>query len=168
MFMTLLAAFSVLLGRYSGQDDVVVGTPVANRNRAETEDLIGFFVNTLVLRADLSGDPEFTGLLGRVRGMTLGAYAHQDLPFEQLVDALVSDRDRSRTPLFQTSFRYAAEDPAESENLPAHAGAGAGGDAAAGTMSAGSRAVKFDLSVMLAEAGGGGLAVVDRVQHGVV
>ena len=67
MFMTLLAAFSVLLGRYSGQDDVVVGTPVANRNRAETEDLIGFFVNTLVLRADLSGDPAFTELLGRVR-----------------------------------------------------------------------------------------------------
>ncbi len=90
MFMTLLAVYAVLLGRYSGQDDVVAGTPVANRNRAETEDLIGFFVNTLVMRTDLSGDPTFTELLGRVRGMALGAYAHQDLPFEQLVDALVS------------------------------------------------------------------------------
>ena len=69
--MTLLAAFAVLLGRYTGLDDVVVGTPVANRDRAETEDLIGFFVNTLVMRADLSGDPSFTELLGRVRGMAL-------------------------------------------------------------------------------------------------
>ena len=75
MFMTLLAGFTVLLGRYSGQDDVVVGTPVANRNRAETEGLVGFFVNTLVLRADLSGDPTFTELLGRVRRMALDAYA---------------------------------------------------------------------------------------------
>ena len=89
----------------------MVGTPVANRNRAETEGLIGFFVNTLVLRADLSGDPSFAELLGRVRAMALGAYAHQDLPFEQLVDELVTDRDRSRTPLFQVFFSYAR--PAE-------------------------------------------------------
>src|SRR6266487_832295 len=107
MFMTLFAAYAVLLGRYAGQDDIVAGTPVANRNTAETEALIGFFVNTLVLRADLSGDPLFTELLGRVRAMALGAYAHQDLPFEQLVDALVTDRDRSRTPLFQAFFSYA-------------------------------------------------------------
>ncbi|MFJ1552037.1 condensation domain-containing protein, partial [Streptomyces sp. NPDC088246] len=106
MFMTLLAAFDVLLGRYAGSDDVVVGTPVANRNRAETEDLIGFFVNTLVLRTDLSGDPTFTELLARVRETALGAYAHQDLPFEQLVDDLVTERDRSRTPLFQVLFSY--------------------------------------------------------------
>ena len=104
----------MLLGRYSGQDDVVVGTPVANRNRAETEDLIGFFVNTLVLRADLSGDPAFTELLARVRQMALGAYAHQDLPFEQLVDALVTERDRSRTPLFQVLFNYVTADLAPS------------------------------------------------------
>ena len=110
MFMTVLAGFAVLLGRYCGVDDVVAGTPVANRDRAETEDLIGFFVNTLVLRADLSGDPSFTGLLGRVRAMALGAYAHQDVPFEQLVDELVTDRDRSRTPLFQVMFSYAADD----------------------------------------------------------
>ena len=107
----------MLLGRYSGQDDVVVGTPVASRNRAETEDLIGFFVNTLVLRADLSGDPPFTGLLGRVREMALGAYAHQDLPFEQLVDALVTGRDRSRTPLFQVLFNYPPMPLATSGNV---------------------------------------------------
>ena len=122
MFMTLLAVYAVLLGRYSGQDDVVAGTPVANRNRAETEDLIGFFVNTLVLRTDLSGDPTFTELLGRVRGMALDAYAHQDLPFEQLVDALVTDRDRSRTPLFQVLFHYARRGPGEARARQARPG----------------------------------------------
>ncbi|WP_344596106.1 amino acid adenylation domain-containing protein [Actinomadura vinacea] len=106
MFMTALAAFSVLLARYSGQDDIVVGTPVAGRNRAETEDLIGFFVNTLVLRTDLSGDPTFTEVLARVRQTALDAYAHQDLPFERLVDALVTERDRSRSPLFQALLNY--------------------------------------------------------------
>ncbi|WP_345145114.1 condensation domain-containing protein, partial [Dactylosporangium darangshiense] len=110
MFMTLLGAFTVLLHRYSGQDDVVVGTPIANRNRAEIEGLIGFFVNTLVLRTDLSGDPTFAELLGRVRSRTLAAYAHQDLPFEQLVDALDVGRDRSRTPLFQVLFNYLSAD----------------------------------------------------------
>ncbi|MET7339672.1 condensation domain-containing protein, partial [Nonomuraea sp. NPDC005650] len=111
MFMTLLAAYTVLLGRYSRQDDVLVGTPVANRNQAETEDLIGFFVNTLVLRADLSGDPAFTDLLQQVRATALDAYGHQDLPFEQLVDELGIDRDRSRTPLFQTLFNYLTTEP---------------------------------------------------------
>jgi amino acid adenylation domain-containing protein/non-ribosomal peptide synthase protein (TIGR01720 family) len=107
--MTLFAAFAVLLGRYCDCEDVVVGTPVANRNRAETEDLIGFFVNSLVLRADLSGDPGFTEVLGRVRQTALEAYAHQDLPFEHLVDALVADRDPSRPPLFQVLFNYFAD-----------------------------------------------------------
>jgi amino acid adenylation domain-containing protein len=108
MFMTVFAVLAVLLSRYTGQEDVAAGTPVAGRNRAETEDLIGFFVNTLVLRADLSGNPDIPGLLGRVREMALGAYAHQDVPFEQLVDALAPVRDRSRTPLFTVLFNYGA------------------------------------------------------------
>jgi hypothetical protein len=88
MFMTLLAAFKTLCYRYTGQADLVVGTPIANRNRAETEPLIGFFVNTLVLRTDLSDDPTFTDLLRRVREVSLEAYAHQDVPFEKLVEEL--------------------------------------------------------------------------------
>ncbi|MEU7864914.1 condensation domain-containing protein, partial [Nonomuraea sp. NPDC049141] len=125
MFMTLLAAYTVLLGRYSRQDDLLVGTPVANRNQAETEDLIGFFVNTLVLRADLSGDPTFTDLLQQVRATALAAYGHQDLPFEQLVDELGVERDRSRTPLFQTLFNYfAIDDPTARELQEATADGG--------------------------------------------
>jgi amino acid adenylation domain-containing protein len=104
LFMVLLAAFKVLLSRYSGQEDIVVGTPIANRNRGEIEPLIGFFVNTLVLRTDLSGDPSFSDLLRRVREQTLGAYAHQDLPFELLVDELQPRREVNRTPLFQVVF----------------------------------------------------------------
>ncbi|HEU4508037.1 MAG TPA: amino acid adenylation domain-containing protein [Pyrinomonadaceae bacterium] len=101
LFMTLLAALQTLLWRYSGQEDIVVSTGIANRNRAETEPLIGFFVNTLVLRTDLSGEPSFTELLRRVREVTLGAYAHQDVPFELLVEALAPERDARYTPLFQ-------------------------------------------------------------------
>jgi amino acid adenylation domain-containing protein len=105
-FMILLAVFQVLLYRYSGQEDVVVGSPIANRNRAETESLIGFFVNTLVLRGDLSGNPSFKGLLSRVRDVCLEAYAHQDLPFEKLVEELRPERDLSRNPLFQVIFAF--------------------------------------------------------------
>jgi len=103
-YMFLLAVFKTLLGRYTRQDDIVVGTPVANRNRTELEPLIGFFVNTLVLRTDLSGDPTFRELLGRVRDVTLGAFARQDVPFEKLVEELQPERDTSRTPLFQVMF----------------------------------------------------------------
>jgi amino acid adenylation domain-containing protein len=101
MFMVLLAGFSALLGRYAGSSDLAVGTPIANRERPELEGLIGFFVNTLVLRSDLSGDPGFGELLGRIREGTLGAYAHQDLPFEKLVAELRPGRAGGHNPLFQ-------------------------------------------------------------------
>ncbi|HWS56473.1 MAG TPA: amino acid adenylation domain-containing protein, partial [Pyrinomonadaceae bacterium] len=101
LFMALLAAFQILLQRYSGQDDIVVGTPIAGRNRSETENLIGFFVNSLALRCDLSGDPSFRELLGRVREVTLGAYAHQELPFEKVLEELQPERSPEHTPLFQ-------------------------------------------------------------------
>jgi surfactin family lipopeptide synthetase A len=104
LFMTLLAAFQTLLYRYSGQQEIVVGTPVAGRNYRDTEGLIGFFVNTLALRTDLRGEPTFVELLQRVKEVCLGAYAHQDLPFEKLMEELQPERDLSRAPLFQTMF----------------------------------------------------------------
>ncbi|WP_332961113.1 amino acid adenylation domain-containing protein [Microcoleus sp. AR_TQ3_B6] len=104
LFMTLVAVFQTLLYRLSGDDDIVVGTPVAGRNRREIEGLIGFFVNTLVLRTNLGGDPSFEELLGSVREVALQAYTHQDLPFEQLVQTLQPTRDLSYTPLFQAMF----------------------------------------------------------------
>ena len=99
--MTVLAGFNTLLARYSGRNDVVVGTVVANRTRAEIEPLVGFFANTLVLRNDLSGDPSFREMLERTRSVTLEAYGHQDLPFEKLVEQLHPVRNRSYHPLFQ-------------------------------------------------------------------
>jgi len=104
LFMALLAGFTVLLGRLSGQDDLAVGTPIAGRNRLETEGLIGFFINTLVLRGRLSGEPTFRELLAQVREETLGAYAHQELPFEKLVDELQPERSLAHAPLFQVMF----------------------------------------------------------------
>jgi amino acid adenylation domain-containing protein len=104
LFMVLLAAYSALLGRWSGQNDVVVGTPIAGRTRMEVEPLIGMFVNTLAMRADLSGAPSFRELLARVKAAALGAYAHQDVPFERLVEVLAPRRDTSRTPIVQTMF----------------------------------------------------------------
>ncbi len=116
-FMTLLAAFQMLLGRYSGQTDISVGSPIANRNRAEIEGLIGVFINTLVFRTDLAGEPTFRELLHRVRETALGAYAHQDLPFEMLVEKLQPERDMSHAPFFQVMF-ILQNAPNRAEELP--------------------------------------------------
>ncbi|HZN53850.1 MAG TPA: amino acid adenylation domain-containing protein, partial [Candidatus Polarisedimenticolaceae bacterium] len=140
-FMTFLAAFNVLLARHSGQDDIVVGSPIANRGRTELEGLIGFFANTIVLRTDLSGNPRFRELLARTRRTTLDAYAHQDLPFEQLVDEIQPERDRSRTPLFQVAFVL--------QNAPMPELALSGLEVAPLEMDSGTS--KFDLTLCLAE-----------------
>ncbi|HVS00352.1 MAG TPA: condensation domain-containing protein, partial [Thermoanaerobaculia bacterium] len=104
LFMALLAGFGAVLGRHAGQRDVVVGSPIANRNRAEIEGLIGFFVNSLALRVDLTGDPTFGELLARAQRVANGAYAHQDLPFERLVEELHPERQLGRNPVFQVMF----------------------------------------------------------------
>ncbi|HMQ53454.1 MAG TPA: amino acid adenylation domain-containing protein, partial [Anaerolineae bacterium] len=117
MFMTLLAAFTVLLARYSGQTDLLIGTPVANRRRPEVKDLIGLFLNTLVIRADVANNPPFLELLKQIRQTALDAYANQDFPFEQLVSDLQPRRDPSYNPIFQTMFVY-QQDAVEALSLP--------------------------------------------------
>ncbi|MCP4172222.1 MAG: non-ribosomal peptide synthetase, partial [Fuerstiella sp.] len=104
LFMVLISAYALLLGRYSRQDDLLVGTPIAGRQHTELENLIGFFVNTLVLRADFSGQPTFREYLQRIKRESLDAFSHQDLPFEKLVEELQPERDTSRSPLFQAAF----------------------------------------------------------------
>lgn len=106
VYMTLLAAFQTLLYRYTGQEDIAVGSPIAGRGRRETEGLIGFFINMLVLRSDFAGNPTFKELLGRVRQTAFAAYEHQDVPFEKLVETLHPERDLSRSPLFQVMFAF--------------------------------------------------------------
>ncbi len=145
LFMTLLAAWQALLGRYAGQDDVVVGTAIANRTRAELEGLIGFFVNSLVLRADLSGDPGFRELLGRVRETTLGAFAHQDLPFERLVEELAPERSLVHNPLFQVMFAL--------QNM--ELGTPTLGELETEPLEGADAGAKFDLRVTLSEVGEG-------------
>ncbi|HET7228765.1 MAG TPA: amino acid adenylation domain-containing protein, partial [Longimicrobium sp.] len=144
LFMTLLAAWQLLLSRHGAGDDMPVGTPVAGRGRVEVEGLIGFFVNTLVLRTDLSGDPPFRALLGRVREATLGAFAHQEIPFESLVEALAPERSAGRTPLFQVMLALQNQ-ARETVRL---------GELVAEPLEPASIAAKFDLSLSLAEEGG--------------
>jgi amino acid adenylation domain-containing protein len=144
-FMTLLAVYAILLQRYSGQDTVVVGTPIANRNRREIEGLIGFFANTLVLRTDLGDDPTFRNLVRRVRENALGAYAHQDLPFEKLVDELQPPRDMSHAPVFQVMLVHQGP-PGEELTL---------GDVGLSAFGSGAPAARYDLTLTCAEMGGG-------------
>ncbi len=106
LFMTLLAAFKMLLYRHTGIDDIIIGTPIALRNRVETEGIIGLFLNTLALRTDLSGNPSFRELLRRIREVTLGAYAHQEIPFERLVEELQPERNLSQHPIFDILFNF--------------------------------------------------------------
>ena len=151
LFMLLLGAFQTLLCRYTGQTDVVVGTSIANRTRAEVEGLIGFFVNALVMRTDVSGDPTFRELLGRVREVALGAYAHQDLPFEMLVEELQPERDLNHTPLFQVMFvlQNAPRQTLELSDLRLSLQ-----DTSSGTS-------KFDLTLFVQPSGDGLLASVE-------
>ncbi len=110
-FMVLFAAFAALLGRWSGERDILAGSPIANRGRPEFEHLIGFFSNTIVLRLSLEDDPTFLELVRRARECAIGAYEHQDLPFEKLVEALRPPRDPSRNPVFQVNFRVQSAPP---------------------------------------------------------
>ncbi|MFL6284933.1 MAG: amino acid adenylation domain-containing protein [Pyrinomonadaceae bacterium] len=148
LFMTLLAAFDLLLHRYTGRRDILVGAPVAGRARKETEGLIGLFVNTLVLRAEVGGDLSFRDLLARVREATLSAYAHQDVPFEKLVEELRPERSLSHSPLFQVAFAL-QNAPAGRLELPGLETL---------EVSEGGETAKFDLTVTVAE-GGEGLRV---------
>ena len=104
MYMVVLAAFQLLLSRYSRQDEVCVGSPYAGRDESATQDMVGYFVNTLAMLVDVSGDPKFAELLGRVRGVVLGAFEHADMPLARIVEALHVARDASRTPVFQAMF----------------------------------------------------------------
>ena len=139
LYMVLLAGFNVLLQRYTHQDDLVVGSPIANRTRSELEELIGFFVNSLVIRTDTSGDPGFTELLARVRRVALDAYAHQDLPFERLVEELDPERDSSRNPLFQVMFA--------AQNAPGHASSSMGTALTIDDFPIEVRTTRFDVEV---------------------
>jgi amino acid adenylation domain-containing protein len=154
MFMTLLAAFKTLLHRYTGETDIVIGSPIANRTSAELENLIGFFVNTLVLRTDLSGDPTFLQLLEGVREVTLGAYAHQDMPFEKLVEELRPERDLSQNPLFQIMFALQNFRTRDRDSTgPANT--------ASPTLPVGNGTAKFDLTLSVAESEPGAQAFLE-------
>jgi|GEM_PF-1049508 len=148
LFMLLLAAFKVLLHKLTGQDDIIVGSPIAGRNRREIEPLIGFFVNMLPMRSDLSDNPEFSDFLQQVKQTALGAYANQDYPFDKLVEVLNPARDISRSPVFDVTFevREASADPFASTNL---------GEVSLKDITGDDRLVKFDMSVTGYEGSGG-------------
>jgi len=141
LFMTMLAGFKTMLSRYTGETDIVLGTPVANRNHLEVEPIVGFFANTVVLRTDLGGDPTFRELLGRVREVSLGAFAHQEMPFEKLVEDLKPNRKLGQNPLFQISFVFQS---------------GTGGEAEFDFVTVGS---PFDLTLFVREGSEGTLGV---------
>ncbi|WP_407882763.1 amino acid adenylation domain-containing protein, partial [Scytonema sp. NUACC26] len=151
LFMTLLAVFKTLFHRYSGQDDIVVGSPIANRNRVEIEGLIGFFVNTIVLRTNLSDNPSFQELLGRMREVALGAYAHQDLPFEYLVEALQPKRNLNHNPLFQVMF-VLQNAPMDELRLP---------ELILSSIQRKNTTAKFDLSLSLEETHSGLVGILE-------
>ncbi|HET9365049.1 MAG TPA: condensation domain-containing protein, partial [Candidatus Angelobacter sp.] len=150
LFMILMAVCQVLMMRYSGQEDFGIGTPVANRKRIQTEQLIGFFLNTLVIRANLGGEPTFLTVLRRVRAAALGGYEHQDLSFEKLVEELAPDRDVSRTPIFQVLFTYLGE----GDKLEF-------GDIELGGFGVEIGMSKFDLAMSVEEGGQGGAATIN-------
>ncbi|HEU4559707.1 MAG TPA: condensation domain-containing protein, partial [Longimicrobium sp.] len=152
LFMTLLAAFQVLLSKYAGSEDVAVGSPISGRTRREVEELIGLFLNTLVLRTDLSGDPGFRETLRRVREMTLGAFEHQEIPFERLVTELQPGRSLSYSPLFQVMFVLQEAERPESA---------AGSLEVRGTAAASSGTSKFDLTLFTARRTGGLAAALE-------
>src|SRR5262249_17657911 len=150
LFMTLLAAFQVLLSRWTGQSDIVVGTDSANRNQLETEGIIGFFVNLLALRTDLSGKPTFREVLARVRECVLGAFTHQETPFELLVEKLAPDHPLDQTPLVQVLFvlqQRSAE--RQKESIPQ-----SDNEVVAQSSLDEETTVKFDLALFMQERGG--------------
>ena len=151
LFMTLLAGFDVLMSRYSGQEDVLIGTDIANRNRAEIEGLIGFFVNQLALRVEVRAEERFSLFLKRVRDVCLGAYAHQDLPFEKLVEELQPERNLNRSPLFQVNL-VVQNAPGEELELEGLRLSGGGGEI---------QTAKFDLTVSITDAGRALLGLVE-------
>ncbi|MDH3438905.1 MAG: condensation domain-containing protein, partial [Betaproteobacteria bacterium] len=144
LYMVLLAAFNVLLQRYTHQDDLPVGSPIATRTRTELEELIGSFVNSLVMRTDVSGDPGFTELLARVHRVTLDAFVHQDLPFERLVEEIDPQRELNRNPLFQVMFAV--------QNAPDNESPFMGPDLTISDFSGGMQTTRFDLEVHIWEA----------------
>jgi amino acid adenylation domain-containing protein/non-ribosomal peptide synthase protein (TIGR01720 family) len=151
LFMTLMAAYQVLLSRYTGQEEFLVGTAFANRERVETEPVIGFFTSTLILRSDLKGNPSFTNLVGRVRTICLDAYAHQDVPFERLVEELHPDRDLSRSPVVQVVFAL--------QDMPAASASFDGLSVTTVDLHPGGS--KFDMSLGMASSADGLLAQVE-------